>query len=222
MTVIGDSPESIARPALKVGDVGGGNFFDIEPDGTFVNYGDGTTFDELSQPFIGQNLATVAGRVDYNYNELSLDFATNARYPEEPVGIVTQSPHARKELSDFFPHIHWIQTSDNVPNILIEYRLYDSGETPPSIWQKLPLTSANLVFPFFSPSIQQISRINLPIGHGAVLGLSCTIDIKIYRDSLNTSGLFADVDTYPGVWSAKYYDIHFEKDMNGSREEFVK
>lgn len=206
-------------PQLAVGV--DGNLFLIEEDGTWVNEGDGTTWDEISQPFVGSNIFTVAGRVDYNYSELTLDFATNARYPDEPVGIVTQAMHSRKADSDIRPHIHWMQTSDNTPNILVEYRFYGIGESPPT-WTLKALTPSDNAIPYAGVNTQQITAFNLPEGHGVGLGLSFTIDVKIYRDSANTSGLFAGADTYSGVWSAKYYDIHFEKDMNGSRTEFIK
>ena len=205
----------------KTGDTLNGDYFEIEPDGTWINKGDGTAWDEVSQSFVGANIFTVAGRVDYNFTELTLDFATNARYPEEPVGIVIQSLHARKDNSDIRPHIHWMQNSDANPNILVQYRMYNNGDVPPA-WTLKALTPSDNKFPFSSIGQQQITEFNLSAGHGASLGLSFTIDVKIYRDSANTSGLFTGVDTYVGAWNAKYYDIHFEKDMNGSRQEFVK
>lgn len=197
------------------------DLFTVDETGTWVNEGESTTWDEISTSFVGNNIYEVAGRVDYNYTELTLDFNTNARYPNEPVGVVIQTPHARKEGSDIRPHIHWMQTSDAVPNILIEYRFCNNGEAPGS-WTLKALTEDDLLFEYTSSGMMQIVNFNLPEDHGADLGLSSTIDVKIYRDSLNTSGLFSGVDTYSGAWSAKYYDIHFERDMNGSREEYTK
>jgi hypothetical protein len=215
--VNGDFEKLNSFDELSVG--GSGNLFVVEPDGTWVNTGEGTTWDEVSQPFIGNGIFVPGGRVNYDHTELTLVFAANARYPEEPVGAVIQAMHSRKIDSDIYPHIHWMQTSDAIPNILIAHRMYDSGEIPPT-WTLKALTRT--VFPFTGSGMQQITPFDLAEGNGVGLGLSFTIDVKIYRDSLNTSGLFAGADAYPGTWSAKYYDIHFEKDMNGSREEFVK
>lgn len=208
--------------SLRAGDVTEGNYSEFEKDGTLIAKGDATAWDEISQSFVGFNLFTVAGRVDYNYSELTLDYATNARYPEEPIGMVIQMLHARKAGSDISPHIHWIQNSDNCPNILVEYRWYNNGEAVPTVWTKIALTDEDNVFPFVVPNTQQISKIVLPEGLGFNKTLSSTFDIKIYRDTANTSGLFAGVDTYVGLWSAKYFDIHMEIDMFGSRQEFVK
>ena len=207
--------------SAKIGDVLNGNYFEIEPDGTDVRHGDATVWDEASQSFVGQNIFVVAGRVDYNFDELTLDFGATARYPEEPIGVVIQAMHSRKADSDTRPHIHWMQNSDANPNILIAHRMYNTNAIPPA-WTLKALTTADNLFPFGGVGSQQITEFNLPAGHGVGLGLSFTIDVKIYRDSANTSGLFAGADAYAGAWNAKYYDIHFEKDMGGSREEFVK
>lgn len=221
--MIGNDAAGTTKPVLKIGDISGGDYLDIENDGTWINEGEGTTWDEVSQSFVGLNIFTVAGRVDYNFTELTLDFAGNARYPEEPVGVVIQALHARKTGSDIRPHIHWVQNAGNMPNILISYRFYNNGEPVPGAWTLKALTSSDNIFTYpSSGSIQQITEFNLPASTFSSMGLSFTFDCKIYRDSANTSTLFAGVDTYSGSWSAKYYDIHFEKDMNGSREEFVK
>jgi len=198
------------------------NFFTVEDDGTDVRYGDATTWDEASQSFVGANIFTVAGRVDYNFTELTLDFANNARYPEEPVGIVIQAMHARKPASDIRPHLHWIQNQNATPNILVEYRFYNNGDSIPG-WTLKALTASDNLFTYpGSGSIQQITEFNLPVGTFAGMGLSFTFDCKFYRDTGNISTLFSGLDGYSGIWNAKYYDIHFEKDMTGSRQEFVK
>jgi hypothetical protein len=215
------SKNNIFIPVNKFGNVNDGDYSEFEDDGTLVANGEATVWDEVSQSFVGANIFTVAGRVDYNFTELTLDFATNARYPEEPVGIVIQTLHARKADSDIRPHIHWIQNSDNNPNILVQYR-WINNEGVATSWTLKALTPADNKFAWSGVGMQQITELNLPAGHGVGKGLSATFDCKIYRDTANISTLFSGVDTYSGVWSAKYYDIHFEKDMGGSREEFVK
>ena len=209
--------------SLKAGNTTNGNFTEVEKDGTVVTHGEGTVWDEVAQSFVGKNLLSSVGRVDYNFTELTVDFSTTARYPEEPVGMVTQLLHARKNDSDIRPHIHWIQSSNNIPNILIEYRWYNNGEQVPAVWsQKALLISDNLFVYDDSGAMQQITEIGLPVGSGIGNGLSSTFEVKIYRDTANTSGLFIGTDTYVGNFQAKYFDIHLEKDMNGSRQEYVK
>lgn len=194
----------------------------FEEDGTWVNSGDSTTWDEVSKSLIGNRIDTSLGRIDYNYNELTIDYATNARYPEEPLAVVSQMHHARKLNTEIRPHLHWIQNQNVMPNILIEYRAYNNGQQVPGIFIQKALSLSDNVFPYVSGEIQQITEFNLPVSVGESLNLSGTFECRIYRDSANASGLFAGADTYTGVLSVKYFDIHIIKDMNGSREEFVK
>lgn len=191
------------------------------PNGTLVTQGEALTWDEISQSLIGRNIYVNAGRIDYNYTSLTIDYSETARYPNENTGIVLQMPHKRKSNSEIRPHIHWIQNSNNAPNILVEYRAYNNGE-PASTWTLKPLTVADNVFPFTQVGQQQITEFNINPLIGDNLGLSGTFEVKIYRDSDNTSGLFAGADSYIGNWEVKYYDIHFIVDMFGSNEEFVK
>lgn len=208
---------------LKVGSVPGGNYLQIEEDGTLVSKGEGTVWDEVSQPLFAARLDTSSGRIDYNFDELTVDFAANARYPQEPVSSVIQAPHSWKIGGGVRPHLHWVQNQNAVPNILVTYRIYNNGDEVPSAWVFKALTSDESVFTYpGSGSIMQITEFDLATTLFEDSTISFTFDCKIYRDSSNASGLFSGADAYTGIWSAKYYDIHFEKDMNGSREEFIK
>lgn len=180
-----------------------------------------TRWDERSQPIFAARLDTGSGRIDYNYDELTVDFQDNARYPEEPAPIVLQSTHLWKIGGGVRPHIHWIQNQAAMPNLLVEYRFYNNGGSPGAFSLKA-LTAANNKFAYpGSGSIQQITNLDLGDIFGS-MGLSFTFDCKIYRDSANASLLFSGADSYAGNLSLKYYDIHFEVDDMGSREEFVK
>lgn len=215
-------PTSPTFDTLQVGDIAGGNFFDVAVNGDITNNGTSTRWDDQRYPAIGQRLDTSSGRVDYNFQELTVDFADNARYPEEPLCFSAQLSHSRKENSDWFPHIHWVQNQAAMPNILIEYRAYNNGGIVPSSFVLVPIVPSNSVFSHVSGDLGQISIISLPAGFGNGLGISCIFDLKLYRDSANASGLFAGADTYSGIFSFKEYDIHIEKDNGGSREEFIK
>lgn len=220
---IGNDGAGVAKPLFFAGDITNGDYFEIEGDGTWVNNGDSTTWDEISQPFFASRLDSSSGRIDYNFDELTVDFADNARYPKEPAPIVIQAMHSWKIGTDIRPHIHWIQTSSAIPNILIAYRFYNNGASVPSSFTLKALKATDNAFTYpGSGSFQQITNFNLTSGLFSSSTISFTFDCLIYRDSANASGLFAGADAYTGAWSAKYYDIHFEKDTNGSRDEFVK
>lgn len=214
-------PSNPSFSTSKTGNVSGGNFFEIEADGTDVRNGDATVWDDQRYPATAQNLDVSGGRIDFNYSTLTIDYQANARFPNEPLGIVAQLSHARKPDSDIFPHIHWVQNQNNFPNLMIEYRWFNNGAAPGSFTQ-LALSAANSVFTYVSGDLAQITSIPLPGGFGTGKALSSFFEVKIYRDNNNNSGLFAGSDPYSGVFLLKEFDIHIEKDMDGSRQEFIK
>ena len=87
------NPVDITRTSyttIKVGDVAGGNYAEFEDDGTLKNNGDATTWDDIKFPLFGQRLDVSSGRIDYNFEDCTVDFENNARYPEEPICILGQ------------------------------------------------------------------------------------------------------------------------------------
>jgi hypothetical protein len=199
----------------------GSNKTIIGRDGVMYFRGKAVVWDEISNSVVGKNIFVNAGKIDYNFSELTLDFSDNALYPSHEFGVVSQMSHARMKDSDIRPHIHWMQTSDNNPNILIKYRWISLNQVP-TAWVLKALTAADNKFTFAESGHQQITEFNLPEGNGVGRGMSATFECMVYRDTTNASGLFAGADTYIGDWSVKYYDIHILMDAIGSREEFVK
>jgi hypothetical protein len=206
---------------LHVGSEADGNSTKFEPDGTVVSEGEAMAWDEISQSFVGKNIYINQGRIDYDYDNLTVNYTTTARYPDEFAGSVKQMAHRRASNTNIRPHVHWMQNSDNNPNILIEYRAYNNGEVAPA-WTQKALSQADNLFPFTDVGQQQITEFNIPASVGESLGLSGTFEVKIYRDSQNASNLFPSADTYSGDWEVKYYDIHILVNMFGSRDEFAK
>jgi len=207
---------------VRVGDVANGNYTAVETDGTIVHKGNSTVWEDQRYALIGQRLDSPAGAIDYNLDEIAVDFAANADYPDDFVAISAQISHQRKSESDIRPHFHWDQTSDGFPNILIAYRWYNNGELIPSTWELVALDDSSNAFTYTSGTLLQISSIPLPAGLGEGKALSSFFDIKIYRDTANASTLFAGADSYTGIWRLREFDIHIEIDTDGSRQEFIK
>lgn len=176
-------------------------------------------WDDLRFPFVGRNIDTAAGFIDYDYTDLGVTFAVNARYAQtEQVSMVVQLPHSWKEGSVLVPHIHWIQSAAAVPNFMIEYRAYNNGEAPPVVWQQAVLD--HHAFDYVSGSLAQIS--SFPMIDMTDLRISCLVDVKFFRDSANASGLFAGVDPLVAGSLVKEFDIHYQIDALGSELEFIK
>lgn len=200
----------------KFGDVSGGNYSEFEDDGTLEFVGDASVWDDLEGQLFAQRLDTSSGRIDYNFTDITVDFQTNARYPNEPVMSAHQMRHRYKFGTLMYPHLHWIQNQNDVPNWLLAYRVIENGGT---VGAFALAAWSSLAFVYSAGTILQIALFPTIAG---VSTISFSIDTKLYRDSANASGLFADTDPYTGVDSAKFFDIHFINDTVGSREEYVK
>lgn len=179
----------------------------------------GGVYDDMRFPFFGRRLDTSAGRIDYNPTELGVDFADNARYNDnDMIAIIAQCSHDKLFGSDMEPHIHWIQSSADIPNMMIRYRWYNNGEAPPA-WTNIKY-SGN-VFTYTAGTILQLMEfpmVSPPSGES----VSSFVDIKIYRDAGNTSGLFAGADPLVGNTLMKEFDFHYQRDALGSQTEYGK
>lgn len=177
-------------------------------------------WDDLRFPFMGQKLDTSSGRIDYNFAELGVDFADNARYAvTEQISIIAQFGHDWKTGSAISPHIHWAQSSADMPNLLIEYRWYDNGDLIPATWTKVAV--GDNAFAYSSGTLAQLSEfdITVPVGIDAVSSL---LEIKFFRDVANDSTLFSGSDPLTGNALVKEFDIHYQRDSNGSNQEYYK
>ena len=189
---------------------------------SFVNgegYFKDVKWDDMRFPVVGRNLDTTSGRIDYNYTELGVDFADNARFAEtEQISIICQLQHDYELGTDVDPHIHWLQSSADMPNWLLQYRVYNNGETP-GAWQTVKWLDNK--FTYTSGTILQIT--DFPdIDMSSIDGVSSFIDFKLFRDTLNTSTLFDGADPLTGTALLKEFDIHYRRDASGSTMEYLK
>ena len=208
------------KNGLIVGDVTAGDYLEIDPSGTLYLYGNATEWDDLRFPMMGQNLDTATGRISYNYTELGVDFADNARFAvTEQISMIAQFPHSWKTGSAIGAHIHWLQNQNAMPNYMVSYRWVRNGQPVPSTWTDVSIGDS--VFTYVSGTLAQISQFNIEVDP-SIDGVSAMLDIKFYRDTANTSGLFAGTDAYTGTATVKEFDIHYEIDGFGSDSQYTK
>lgn len=180
-------------------------------------------WNDLRFPAIAQQAYTVAGRIDFNFSECSLDFQDNALYPDDPMCALAQFPHGKLLGSNVYPHIHWIQNQDAVPNWLLAIRWYNRlGDPVPSAWTLFTVETTSI--PYTSGSIANVSKFNLvnPHDHMVTEHISSFMDIRLFRDTSNVSGLFSGADPYTGTVQLKEFDIHYQIDSLGSDEQYIK
>lgn len=140
--------------------------------------------------------------------------ATNVGYlfPQNDTGevlyMVFQMPHAWKEESTVYPHVHFLQTGSSMPVFKISYAWHSIGGTVPAF---ATLTMSTAAVSYTSGSIHQIATNTSGIS-GSGKTISSLLLCKLYRDDNIVSG---DVL----VWAM---DVHYLRDSHGSKQEYVK
>lgn len=182
-------------------------------------------WDDISNPVLISNVDLTTGRLSYDLYNGGLIFATNARYPEEPVVAPIQLKHAQKYGAGaaYHAHVHWLQEQAAIPNFLMAYKLTNYGTTTTKETDYSNYTLAkwdNHKFTYTSgvlPQITEFVEIDLS---GATI--SASLDVVVFRDTANVSTLFAGADPVAAGVTVKFIDGHVMFDSAGSRQEYVK
>lgn len=191
------------------GDVPNGNYSEFESDGTLKLNGDATVYDDLRFPATQLRVNPATSLPNFDYTEIGFLFDDGST---ETLYIIAQMPHSWKEESTIYPHVHWMPTSTNTGSVLwrMEYKWVSIGDTTPGSFTSIDILDAadgialkHQIAPF--PAISGVGK-----------GLSSILSIKLSRVGGDAS------DTYTADALLKEFDIHYEIDTLGSREEYVK
>jgi hypothetical protein len=200
----------------QFGNVASGHYSEFEADGTYKANGDATTFDDLLGDVTSLQVVGVGVVADNSEN--AINFATSANLSDYVVANY-QVRHRWKAGSNVFPHIHFEQSENNVPNFLIRYRWQRNGQAKTTAWTDYKCDT--VAFTYSSGTLNQIAHsgsITPPSGYS----LSDIIEFRIFRDNANTSGVFSGADAYTTDVLVTGIDIHIEEDTLGSRSEYAK
>lgn len=192
------------------------HYVNIAADGTLTLVGNATVWDDIT-PGIAAAKTSGPG-VSLNLVEMTLDFVATADLNDYAV-LPFQLLHRVKAGSSVYPHIHWEQTENHIPNWLIEYRWQRNGSSKTTAWSQLVCQTP--AFTYTSGTLNQLSyaaAINAPVGYG----ISDILQMRVLRDTANTSTLFAGADPYTATASVSSFDPHVEIDSLGSKSEYVK
>jgi hypothetical protein len=124
--------------------------------------------------------------------------------------LIAQFPHERKNGSNIRPHIHFVQTGADEPVFKMNYRWYKNGGDPTVDFTEVEASTFAFTYPG-SGSILQIASFP-EIDGSAIDTVSSIMDIQIFRDDNVVSGNVL----------LKEFDIHYQIDAFGSRQEFIK
>lgn len=172
-------------------------------------------YDDMTFPLIGEKVDETSGRLSFNFAQGTVEFASNARYPEEPVALFRQTKHSWKPGTVGMPHLHWLQKSADVPNWLLQVVTLRNGVAPDLASFYVPQTH---VFTYTSGSLNQITV--FPQLNFSALKESDMVYCRLYRDTANASLEFAGADPLAGAASAYEFDIHMLYEKPGTVNEY--
>ena len=197
---------------LKVGT--DSDYFQVEADGTWVNKGDSTTWDDLVGSLVASKLESVAGKLQYDYDENAIVMNSG--------GVITvnndrlifnyQYPHACIVDGEMRLHVHWEQPNDTVRQFTVQYRIQDNGAAKTTSWTTVVVNTDDVganAFTYVSGTLNQITRLATIDMTGA--GISSTVQFRMARTDSETGDILAT-----------FVDAHVERDTHGSRQEYVK
>jgi hypothetical protein len=204
---------------IKFGDAA--NYSTFEADGTLMMYGTATVWDDIMIPGLATRSNTnppsflpFIGGTFLNYFD---DAGANS---ENQVYFTVQFPHSWAG-STIYPHVHWTPETD--PGAAssvrwgLEYSWVEYNSTTPNTF---PVTTTVFVDAPCAAGSQQKHLIS-SFGSVALTtsqdGISSMMVCRLYRNSSSSS------DTYNNKRAGfLQFDIHFEKNTEGSRQEFIK
>ena len=171
-------------------------------------YGGSTTYDDLMFPFnVGKSGSNdhplfVVDSLYYAFTVDSVSPTADYMY------FVIQLPHKWKEGSTIYPHIHYKhEVGVGTPTFLMKYKWYDVTGTTQKGWKwyRMGTTTGT------TDKTHQLVK-----GTGGISGVGMTLSsiliCKIYLESATGT---------PPV-NAYQFDIHYEIDSFGSKDEYTK
>jgi hypothetical protein len=216
VAIFGDDQDLLKKMeslfAGKFGNVGGGNSFQIEEDGTDVRYGEATVWDDIVRSLAAAKLESSAGKVDYEWAENAINFNSGGNIATSADRLIfnMETPHAMLTDSKLHLHIHWEQTSTNAIEWTVQHRIQSNGEAKTTAWTTtVVLASVGNVFTYSAGTLNQITELVEVDCTDA--GLSATVQFRLAR-----------TDATAGDILATFIDAHIERDMLGSRTEYTK
>lgn len=204
-----------------IGDVAGGNYTYIAADGTVRAYGDATCWLDEMQNITGAKIDSPSADFELSNANGTVLAKTSARYPADFVWGSWQLNHDWEPGTPIHPHMHWWQTTANVPHWLFAYRWQKSNAEATTVWTLKPWTVNAYAYAGQTRlnQITEFGTITPPVGYGVV---SDIIQIRLYRDYTNVSTLFTGNDPVNATQEFLNVDGHKRANQLGSPTEYNK
>ena len=198
---------------LKIGDVAGGNYFEIEADGSPRLYGTATQWDDLlpSSVSVGPG-ASAPSFTAYNGNLRAYEFIGTTTVIKE-LQMQWQLSHSWLEGSAVEPHLH-LYVPNNASGGVIKFYCEYTWVNVDGVEGATTTISGTLTIGANAGNLHKILKFSSVAGTSKTL--SSVLSARIYRDPADAADTFA-----ASVW-LKSADLHRQIDSLGSREEYIK
>jgi len=200
--------------SMKIG--GGSSAMKVRPGGQIQSLGNATGWDDVQGDLLSRRLTSGVGKVDYNWDEGTVTFEPDGSWGtrNDIVSMNIQTPHAMKQGSIIYPHIHFQMPANKEYRFELRYRIQLNGQPPATVWNTV---IADTVYPqvlnvgcVFDPALSPINQI-LRFGGITVTGFSTGVQLKLIRSDDEDE----DLEAY-------FCDAHYEIDTQGSGGEYYK
>jgi hypothetical protein len=190
----------------------GSSYLQIGADGTLTLIGDATVWEDLRFPATSLNPPGTESDADVEKTGVFVGTLLFAAGSTEICCGVAQFPHSMKIGSSIYPHVHWSPTTAGAGDVLwrLEYIHANINGVFAGTYEELTaLDTASGV-----ANTHQIISFDPIVG--TTIGLSSIMCWKLSRIGGDST------DTYGADARLLEFDIHYEIDTMGSREEYVK
>jgi hypothetical protein len=167
--------------------------------------------------------------LDRGTDATSIDFLSGSSGPQiwyfrnngtvEAMSFNVQLPHAWKEGTTIYPHIHWLPKSSTTGNVEwnLEYTWANYDAVTTQVFPAITTSTVTSTGPFTARShmITALTSGNTGID-GTSKKISSILVCRIWRNSNDAN------DTYNADAGVLFVDFHIQIDAAGSRQEYVK
>lgn len=198
------------------------NYTKITADGSLSYVGNATRWDDLKVPVNAVKIKNVTDPAywDSFLGNTALLWFKHKASDENDVVFTVQMPHAWKEGTDIFPHVHWTSKGTAPGNNRVtwglEYTWVNVGDVFPAT---ATITGTTVATPN-EGVIALYEHVITPLGTNGIDGdgnkLSSMLVCRLFRNSSNT------LDTYAHDAGLLEIDFHFQIDSDGSNQEYSK
>jgi len=206
----------------QLGDPDGGNYTEIQSDGTMRRVGTSTAWRDIVGDLFGKKILSTSGKVDYDFDENAIDFKSGGSITtaNDRVGGNLEINHEHKVGTSitFKPHIHWFQTVTTgvaeAFTLTMRYRLQKNNATKTTSWTTVTCGTGlggDDIFDFTG----EVDGVYNQISTFPDMTLNCEISDTIQFQMART-------DSSGGNMYVYFMDIHGEIDSDGSDTEYAK